>query len=96
MLETYGKPNLLRRMFRLYKPNEVRLTDVTYLKYGEGLKAYGSALIDPVTGMLIAFIVSENNDIELAKVWTDIPALTEESYTPIKAPCIYLRNFKKR
>lgn len=67
MLETYGKPNLLRRMFRLYKPNEVRLTDVTYLKYGEGLKAYGSALIDPVTGMLIAFIVSESNDIELAK-----------------------------
>ena len=67
ILETYGKPNLLRRMFRLYKPNEVRLTDVTHLKYGEGLKAYGSALIDPVTGMLIAFIVSENNDIELAK-----------------------------
>lgn len=29
------KPNLLRRRFRLYRPNEVRLTDVTYLDYGD-------------------------------------------------------------
>ncbi len=60
------KPNLLRRRFRLYRPNEVRLTDVTYLEYGNGRKAYGSALLDPVTGRLIAFLVSEHNDLELA------------------------------
>lgn len=60
------KPNLLQRRFRLYRSNEVRLTDVTYLDYGEGRRAYGSALLDPVTGRLIAFLVSEQNDLGLA------------------------------
>lgn len=60
------KPNLLRRMFRLHRPNEVRVTDVTYLDYGDHLRAYGSALMDPVTGRLFAFVISESNDINLA------------------------------
>lgn len=60
------KPNLLQRKFRLHRPNEVRLTDVTFLDYGEGRRAYGSALLDPVTGRLIAFLISEHNDLELA------------------------------
>lgn len=60
------KPNLLGRRFRLHRPNEVRLTDVTYLTYGDGCRAYGSALLDPVTGRLIAFLVSEHNDLQLA------------------------------
>ena len=63
----YHKPNLLRRMFRLHRPNEVRITDVTHLKYGDKQKAYGSALMDPVTGVLVAFVVSDHNDLELAK-----------------------------
>lgn len=66
-LAEYRKPNLLRRMFRLHRPNEVRITDVTCLEYGAGRKAYGSALMDPVTGVLVAFVVSEHNDLELAK-----------------------------
>ena len=37
------KANLLMRKFKLHRPNEVRLTDVTYLDYGDGLRAYGSA-----------------------------------------------------
>lgn len=60
------RPNLLRRRFRLHRPNEVRLTDVTYLDYGDKRRAYGSALLDPVTGVLVAFLVSEHNDVELA------------------------------
>lgn len=60
------KPNLLRRRFRLYRPNEVRLTDVTYLDYGDKCRAYGSALLDPVTGVLVAFLVSEHNDVSFA------------------------------
>ena len=60
------KPDLLRRRFRLYRPNKVRVTDVTYLDYGDGKRAYGSALMDPVTGRLITFYVSENNDLNLA------------------------------
>ncbi len=60
------KANLIMRRFRLHRPNEIRLTDVTYLDYGDGLRAYGSASVDPVTGRLICFIVSENNDLQLA------------------------------
>jgi len=66
MMERNGKPNLLMRRFKLHRPNEVRLTDVTYLDYGDGLRAYGSASIDPVTGKLICFVISENNDLQLA------------------------------
>lgn len=63
-----AKPNLLQRRFRLYRPNQVRLTDVTYLNYGpyESLRAYGSSCVDPVTGKLIVFFISPNNDIQLA------------------------------
>ncbi len=64
-LAEYRKPNILRRMFRLHRPNKVRITDVTILEYGRK-KAYGSALMDPVTGVLIAFVVSEQNNLELA------------------------------
>ena len=60
------KANLLMRKFRVHRPNEVRLTDVTYLDYGDGQRAYGSASVDPVTGRLICFSVSEDNDLQLA------------------------------
>ena len=63
------KQNLLRREFRLHRPNEVRLTDVTYLDYGTGeekKRAYGSSCMDPVTGRLLAFHVAENNNLDLA------------------------------
>ncbi len=60
------KPNVLNRKFKLYRPNEVRLTDVTYLYYGDGMLAYGSASIDPVTGRVICFVVRERNDLQLA------------------------------
>ena len=66
LMERNGKPNLLMRKFRLHWPNEVRLTDVTYLDYGDDKRAYGSASIDPVTGKLICFIISETNDLQLA------------------------------
>ncbi len=66
LIDRNKKANLLMRRFKLHRPNEVRLTDVTYLDYGNGKRAYGSASVDPVTGRLICFIVSENNDLQLA------------------------------
>ena len=66
LMQRNGKENLLMRRFKLHRPNEVRLTDVTYLDYGDGLRAYGSASIDPVTNRLICFVVSENNDLQLS------------------------------
>ena len=68
-MERNRKPDLLRREFRLHRPNEVRLTDVTYLDYGNGeekQRAYGSSCIDPVTGRLLVFHIAEDNDLELA------------------------------
>ena len=66
VMQRNGHPNLLDRRFTQYRPNKVRLTDVTYLDYGNGQRAYGSASIDPVTGRLICFVVNENNDLQLA------------------------------
>ena len=66
LMQHNGKENLLVRRFKLHRPNEVRLTDVTYLDYGDGLRAYGSASIDPVTNRLVCFVVSESNDLQLA------------------------------
>ena len=66
LISRNGKENLLMRRFKLHRPNEVRLTDVTFLDYGDGKRAYGSASIDPVTNRLICFVVSEKNDLQLA------------------------------
>lgn len=66
LIKKNTKANLLMQQFRLHRPNEVRLTDVTYLDYGYDQRAYGSVSIDPVTGKLIAFVVSEYNDLDLA------------------------------
>lgn len=79
LVERNRKSNLLMRRFKLHRPNEVRLTDVTYLTYGEDKRAYGSASVDPVTGRLICFIVSEHNDLQLAldtlKAMDEYPAI---------------------
>ena len=70
--DRFEKPNLLRRRFRLHRPLEVRLTDVTYIDYGynpetrKPYRAYGSSSIDPVTGRCLAFNLSRNNDLPLA------------------------------
>jgi transposase InsO family protein len=61
------KPNLLKRQFKLYEPDEVRLTDVTYLDYGNRKRAYGSAVKDPVSNRLIDLTVSSSNDLFLAQ-----------------------------
>lgn len=65
LLKRNKKPNLLKRQFRLMKPNQVRLTDVTYLDYGNGKRAYSSAVKDPVTGKCIDLTISESNDLNL-------------------------------
>lgn len=79
-LEQNRKNNILRRRFRLHKPNEVILTDVTYLTYGDGKRAYGSAAIDPVTGKLKAFNISESNNLSLAL--DTLSTIESEHYEP--------------
>lgn len=79
LIERNRKSNLLMRRFKQHRPNEVRLTDVTYLDYGDDKRAYGSASVDSVTGRLICFVISENNDLRLAldtlKAMDEYPAV---------------------
>lgn len=67
LLKRNRKPNLLKRTFRMHKPDEVLLTDVTYIPYGNGNLVYGSACKDPVTGVLKAFNGSNSNDLNLVE-----------------------------
>lgn len=59
-------PNLLNREFKQEIPYKVLLTDITYLFYGEGRKAYLSAIKDGSTGELLAYNISERMTIDLA------------------------------
>lgn len=59
-------PNLLKREFKQGIPGKVLLTDITYLYYGKGQKAYLSAIKDGSTGELLAYNISERLTIDLA------------------------------
>lgn len=52
--------NLLERKFREYGPRYVLLTDITYLFYGRGNKAYLSSIKDAYTKEILAHVVSLN------------------------------------
>ncbi len=60
--EKYYKENVLNRDFTATAPNQKWCTDVTYLQYGLGAKAYLSAIKDLYDGSIIAYEVSRNND----------------------------------
>ncbi len=64
LLERNVKDNLLKRKFKLSKPNQITLTDVSYLKCSFGT-VYLSALKDGCSGK-VKLIVSKYNDLELA------------------------------
>lgn len=80
LMKRNTKPNLLKRRFKLFDPNTVRLTDVTYLDYGNRKRAYGSASKDPVTGRLIDYTISDVNDLKL--VMTTLDHISSQPLTP--------------
>ncbi|WP_240675681.1 IS3 family transposase [Ammoniphilus sp. CFH 90114] len=59
-------PNLLNRDFNQGVPGKVLLTDITYLFYGKGQKAYLSTIIDGSTGEALAYHVSDRMTMDLA------------------------------
>ena len=71
LLNRNVKQNVLKRRFRLFRPDQIRLTDVTYIDYGDHKRAYGSAIKDPVTGRLIDFTISETNNLALVMTSVD-------------------------
>ena len=64
-LKSNRKPNLLKRRFRLARPGEILLTDVSYLKYGMNRTKYLSCVKDAVSGRVVSHITSSGNDLNL-------------------------------
>jgi len=59
-------PNLLNRNFKQNVPGKVLLTDITYLFYGNGKKAYLSTIKDGSTNEILAYNVSESLTVNIA------------------------------
>jgi putative transposase len=59
-------PNLLNRRFKQGIPGKVLLTDITYLYYGKGKKAYLSTIKDSSTNEIVAYHISSRITMDLA------------------------------
>ena len=58
------KQNHVRRAFRLHRPYDLVFTDVTYIDYGSGKRAYLSPILD-CAGEVISYAVSESQDLSM-------------------------------
>lgn len=58
-------PNLLNREFKQNIPGKVLLTDITYLFYGHGRKAYLSTIKDSSTNEILAYNVSDSLELDI-------------------------------
>lgn len=59
-------PNLLKRNFKQNIPGKVLLTDITYLFYGQGNRAYLSTIKDGSTNEILANQVSDRLTLDIA------------------------------
>jgi transposase InsO family protein len=59
-------PNSLKRNFKQDIPGKVLLTDITYLFYGNGKKAYLSTIKDASTNEILAYNVSDSLKLDIA------------------------------
>lgn len=59
-------PNLLNRQFKQEIPYKVLFTDITYLFYGKGKKAYLSTIKDGSTNEILAYQVSDRITLDIA------------------------------
>lgn len=64
-------PNLLKQQFKSDIPYEKISTDIIYLYYAKGQKAYLSAIKDLTTGEIVSYEVLPHMDIELSLNVTD-------------------------
>ena len=68
-------PNILDRKFEVLTPYKVYSTDITYLFYGNGQKAYLSAVKDLASKEIIAHSISRHIDMDL--VWNTLAKTIE-------------------
>jgi putative transposase len=59
-------PNLLNRKFKQNIPGKVLLTDITYLFFGKGKKAYLFIIKDGSTNEIVAYYVSDKLTLDSA------------------------------
>ena len=65
-------PNLLNREFKQETPKKVLLTDITYLTYGSGRRAYLSTIKDSSTNEILAYNVSSSLKIDIVLDTIDV------------------------
>ncbi|AOH55925.1 transposase [Peribacillus muralis] len=58
-------PNLLKRKFNQEVPGKVLLTDITYLYYGKGQKAYLSCVKDAATKEIVTYHLSTSLEMDI-------------------------------
>lgn len=63
--EVHVAENIMNREFEADAPNKKWCTDVTELKYGNGHKAYLSAIIDVYDNSIVSWVMSHSNNNEL-------------------------------
>ncbi|MER2192196.1 MAG: IS3 family transposase [Solibacillus sp.] len=75
----YVAENVLARKFTAEKPNQKWCTDVTEFKYGNGKKAYLSAIIDLYDKSIVSYVLgpSNNNDLVFKTVRPAIRQLSK-------------------
>ena len=67
--------NLLGRAFNQNEPGKVYLTDITYIYYGNGQKAYLSCVKDSTTKEIITYVVSRSLKMDI--VYSTLKQLNE-------------------
>lgn len=58
-------PNVLNREFKQNKPGKVLLTDIRYLKYGNGVKVYLLTIKDGSSNKILAYNLSNSLKIDI-------------------------------
>ena len=78
----YVAENVLARKFTAEKPNQKWCTDVTEFKYGNGKKAYLSAIIDLYDKSIVSYVLghSNNNDLVFKTVRPAIRQLSQNEF----------------
>jgi len=75
-------PNLVNRQFDQGKPGKVLLTDITYLYYKNGQKAYLSCVKDGCTKQILAHYLSTSLEMNIVYKTLDILKQTMEGFEP--------------
>lgn len=64
--------NLVNREFRVHEAGKILLTDITYLFYGQGCKAYLSVIKDAYTKQVLSYVLSESLEVDFVLVTINI------------------------